>query len=310
MVSLSRRALAPAITSVLLFAGAPARAQASGNTATAERLFMEARAAMDRGDYATACPKLAESLRLVERAGTLLNLAECAAHDRHPIEARARLDRALELLPPGDERVGFAKKRRGEIEAQIARLSIKLDAGFGPEAKVAIDDKAVAASALAEVPIDPGAHVIAVTAPNAARVTVNVTLAAGQRKTIIVDKPAGAVDEPGAASSGSGRRTAGFVVLGVGLAGGVAAGITGGLIVARKSSIDAECPDKRCSAEGRRLIDGTGGLMIANGVAWGVGLAGVAAGTVLILTAPRGPETRVSFTPSPFGAGVSVERSF
>jgi hypothetical protein len=157
-----------------------------------------------------------------------------------------------------------------------------------------------------------------------------VSLAKGERKAITIAKaasPAAQAPEKPAEAPSSGRRTAGFVVIGIGIAGGVAAGVTGGLLLSRKSSIDAACPNKRCSPEGRRLIDGSTGLFVGNGVAWGVGIAGVVAGTVLVVTAPRSPltmgpqaapnpgllrspETRVSFVPTPFGAALSFERSF
>jgi hypothetical protein len=65
---------ATAFVSLLLLAP-PAVAQ---DDAAAERLYEVATAAMDKGDYATACPKLEEVVRLVpDGIGAKLTLAEC-----------------------------------------------------------------------------------------------------------------------------------------------------------------------------------------------------------------------------------------
>lgn len=313
----SRYLCAPVAAAALLIGqSALAQGPGPGPAPAAERLFLEARALLEKGDYAAGCPKLEESLRLVERPGTLLNLAECAAHDHHPLLAVDRLRRALAILDAGDERVAFARKRMAELSAQVATLAVRVDASFGPDAPVEVDDKAIDRAALAELRVDPGRHVIAVTPAGGARAETAVTVKAGERRAVAVSRRDGESSPPDAPpdmaprrSAAEKRRIAGFAVLGVGAAGFIGAGVTGGMLLSRKADIDAACPDKRCSAEGRRLIDQAKPLLGANALAWGVGVAGAVAGTILVVTAPRG-EAKVSFTPSPFGAGISVEREF
>src|SRR5262245_60514235 len=95
--------LAFAAAMVALAASSAALAQKS-DVAKAEALFKEGRAALERGDYATACPKFSESLKLANRAGTLFNLAQCDEHDRHYLAAIARWKQGIALLDPKDER--------------------------------------------------------------------------------------------------------------------------------------------------------------------------------------------------------------
>ena len=76
-------------------------------------------------------------------------------------------------------------------------------------------------------------------------------------------------DAPAPASKGSGMRTAGFVLLGVGAAGVVVAAATGAVLVGKHASIDADCPNHSCNPAGRSLIDGLGPLNAVNAVGWG-----------------------------------------
>jgi hypothetical protein len=111
----------------------------------------------------------------------------------------------------------------------------------------------------------------------------------------------------------SSARTAGFVLLGVGLASGVMAGVTGGLLVSKNSAIQDACKLQGevhvCTPAGRDLINGAGPLKVVNAIGWGAGLAGVGAGIALVVI---GGKTPASVTPTAFpgGGGALVTGRF
>src|SRR5450755_3617279 len=78
-----------------------ARADAH-DPAAAEALFRDGRAAAQRGDWETACPKLRESQRLDPAAGTLLNLADCEEHRGKVATAWQLFRQVVDSLPAND----------------------------------------------------------------------------------------------------------------------------------------------------------------------------------------------------------------
>src|SRR5579864_3684505 len=81
----------------------------------ADALFQSARAAMDRGDLATACDRFAQSQRLDPAPGTLLNLGECEARAGKLARALAHYRDGRAGLAQSDFRLAFADKRIAEL---------------------------------------------------------------------------------------------------------------------------------------------------------------------------------------------------
>ena len=107
----SERGLAPfvALGSLLVALLWPVGAQASASDeAGARALFAEGRKLVDEGNYAEACPKLAESQKLDPGGGTILNLGICLRQQGRNAEAwetylaaneTAFAEQAEEVLP-------------------------------------------------------------------------------------------------------------------------------------------------------------------------------------------------------------------
>src|SRR5882672_5018849 len=112
-----------ALTTAAMLGATTAGAQ-SRDPAAAEALFREGRAAAQRGEWETACPKLRESQRLDPAAGTLLNLADCEQHRGKVATAWQLFRQVVESLPESDERVPLAKHRAADLEKRLPHLTI------------------------------------------------------------------------------------------------------------------------------------------------------------------------------------------
>lgn len=149
---------------MLVLCAPAAEAQAPSN---AETLFQEARVLVEKGDYAAACPKLAESQRLDPAVGTQFNLADCYEHVGRTATAYALFkDVAAIARAAGKfEREKNAKDRATALEPKLARVRLLVEAK-APGLEVKIDDATIERTRWAEAfPIDPGAHRVVATAP-------------------------------------------------------------------------------------------------------------------------------------------------
>src|SRR5262245_46693217 len=104
------------LLSVVLLSVRSAGAQTES---VAEALFRDARRSMKAGDYAAACPKLAESNRLDPSPGTLLNLAICEEKIGRLATAWTKYRQLFDVLGSSDERRRLAIERAEAIEPRI-----------------------------------------------------------------------------------------------------------------------------------------------------------------------------------------------
>ncbi|MDI1446279.1 hypothetical protein [Polyangium sp. 6x1] len=306
-----RRAFGGAIAVLLLSALAPSPVAADEDPkARAQKLFFEGLKDIESGNREAGCTKLRESLSLFATPNTLFNLARCDEDAGRIAAALEYWKRGLSLIDGSDPRAKVAKEKIDALEARVPRLRVISQQGQAI-AVVLLDGEEITPTSLA-VPlrVEPGKHVIVVRASGREDKRFAVELGEKERTEVVVTPgpelaPVEAPKPPPLASSsapvpppplpstppGSGRRTAGLVVGGVGVAGLVAAGITGGVLVARDQEIDRDCNEQGVCAAGSTgyaLAKGSGPLLVGNAVAWGVGLAGIGVGIALALTAPKG----------------------
>jgi hypothetical protein len=159
---------------------------------------------------------------------------------------------------------------------------------------VRIDDAVVPASDLGRpLEMDPGEHMVSVSTASQDAAPQAVNLAEGETKTLSFDLGGGGEveegDEQGEASSdGFFARileapTPAFALMGLGAAGLIAGGVTGGLALGKASDLKNVCPANPCPSANQSLADdanllatvstisfAAGGAMLAGGVVWAV----------------------------------------
>lgn len=293
--------------------------------AAADALFRSAREAFARGDYATACPRFAESQRLDPAVGTLLNLSACEEKLGKLTVSYAHLVEAIEKLPPRDARLKAATERRDALKSKIP--SVTVVAPEDPKATVLRDDVELRAGAFdVALPIDPGTYVFLVRADGREPSTETVTVREGETRTVTLHlgpplaskaAPAKMTVAPAAGSPPapmSRRRAFGIGALAMGGAGVVTGLVTGIMVGSAASTYDARCDATGCDATGLDAASRGKTLEIVSPVAFAVGAVGIGLGTYLIVTSRREgrPASGIALAPelSPRATGLSLVGGF
>ena len=173
---------------VLLTALLVPAASSAQPRAAAEALFTQGREAMQRGDYDTACKQFRESDRIDPAVGTKFNIAECE-------QERGRLATAWELfravagqLGPDDERLPIATARADALERRVPKLTIRLAPGAPGDTTVRAGKLELGPASFGiPLPLDPGTHLLVVTAPAHGARSFTVQLAETQARSIVVE---------------------------------------------------------------------------------------------------------------------------
>jgi hypothetical protein len=295
--------LSCAFTLASLLAG-PARAD-NANERRAEALFREGREALARGDTKTACARFADSAKLTRSPGPLLNLARCDEQRGDLVVALQRYREGLTLLPAGDERGAVARERVEALEKQVPTLAMSPAPDAPSGIVVTLDGMPIAPAELGKPrPLDPGEYEVVVVAPGRPEARTKVRLGAGDRREITIG--------PGRAEGPSMQRIAGYAALGVGGAGIVAGAITGGLTIAKKNTVDANCVGG-CNDTAREAASAGKALSAASTATFVIGAAGVVGGLILVLAdkpKPTAPALTVGAMPLPSGGGILVQGRF
>jgi hypothetical protein len=311
-----------AALAALTLLSAPAFAQRDATTG--EALFRAGRAAADKGDYSTACPKFEESNRLDPALGTVFNLADCDEHIGKIASAWQLFKEVSQRLPAGDDRIGIANGRAAALEPRLPKLVLKTKATL-PSGLTVLRDGVELGSASFDmpIPIDPGDHVILVKAPGRADREFLTRANISQTSEVVLDVgpvSVSAAPRPGAdvgvkASSNSGRNALGISLLVLGGA-GIATGIaTGAVALSAKNTVENGCDiNKTCTDDAIEAADRGKTAANISTVAFTVGLVGTAAGVFVLLlnkgeskTTGALPRSPVEATLIPGGAFVSLQ---
>jgi hypothetical protein len=298
------RAFPLALACFLVTASAGAQTPDPAMLAAAEALFQEGKRALDEGNYALACPRLADSLQLDPAGGTALLLAICLEAQGKLASAWAAYNGALSLARRDhrEDREKQARERIALLEPTMPRLRFR--GGDVAGAEVRLDSRLLPLSARElPLPVDPGPHELTATAPGYLTWSQAFTLGPGETReleiTPLVAPPPGlpAAPRPPRASwhqpVGHGALGAAGAALGF--------GATFGVLAWRKATAaDRVCPGTECLDS--RAIDLTGQAKTASAIAnvgIGLGLALGSFGAIVLLGAPSG--AAVTLSPAPGG---------
>ena len=169
----SRIASSLAAACLLVAFAHPARASdepSANDKNLAQSLFDQARALMDKGAIADACPRFADSERLDPGGG---HRPRSRALLREARQARARVRHVQRSHQPliteqRHEREKFARDRAAALAPRLPRLTLKVT-DAPPAAEVRLDGTRVPESAWGTATaVDPGEHAIEATAPDRA----------------------------------------------------------------------------------------------------------------------------------------------
>ena len=257
-----------------------------------------------------------ESQRLDPGAGTLMNLATCEEKLIKLASAWQHWKEAIDALPPGDDRIPFARSRVADLEKKLPRLKVTLANGTESGAKVFRDEIELGqVSQGVLLPVDPGPH--SVTVKMAGHLTERITIAVGEGEAKQIEVHAGAIDPTATETTGGvvvepRSRTLGWVVGGLGVAGVGTGVVTGLMLASKKSTIESTCPNKMCASQADVDAAASGKtLLVANTVGWIVGGVGLGLGAYLVLSAPHARTTALLVpAASPDGASLSCVGRF
>jgi hypothetical protein len=295
----------------------PAHADDAG--AAAQVLFDEGRRLMDAGDFAAACPKLAESQRLDPGNGTLARLATC--HEKQGKTATAWSEFA-ELVTSAQragqaDRERFARQRIAVLEPHLSRLTVVVPADVAMTAGLVVQRDAIAVGVAAwgvGIPVDPGEHVVEASAPGKQAWSTHVTIGAASDAKQVTLPALAAVEvqatpvataaptpnppptdaKPDAAPRST-QKTWGLVVGAVGIVGLGVGSYFGIQALSGSSQAKQACPNAACPTPSaiQQNDDAKTDARIAD-VGFAVGAGALVAGSLLYFLAPSSAGLRVA----------------
>ncbi|MBI3206977.1 MAG: hypothetical protein HYZ29_35900 [Myxococcales bacterium] len=305
---------------ILTLAGVAVAEPSATERALARELFEQGRKLMADKAYPKACAKLAESQRLDPAPGTLLNLAVCHEAEGKTATAWAEFNDALSLAKRDGrkDRIGLATQHLANLEARLSRLTIDVPAVSRVSGlEIKLDGSRVGRPAWGTaIPVDPGAHLVTASAPGWKDWQTEITLGeTSDRKTVAVPALQKATVKSGAtgdpqkpvprdAGAGSGQRTTGYVVGAIGLVGLGVGGYFGYRAYSRWDDRNAHCTDAGCDPTGVDAGDDAKQAATIANIGVGIGVAALATGAILVLTA--GPSERASASLTPDGRGLTL----
>lgn len=291
-----------------LGAACPAFAQENQaeNIAAARTLGIEGVRLAEAGKCTEAIEKLSRAESLYHAPTILGRLGECQVNVGQIVMGTENLNRVVreQLAPNAPKPFKDAQVRAQKVlDAALPRIGYLTVLVEPKDAKltVTVSGAPVPAALIgAERPTDPGTHEIVASAPGYLTQKTTVQLAEAGRETVtlqLVPDPNAPKEAPVVApvvtpppppppppppETNQGRKTASYVLLGVGVTGVAVGSITGAMAISKKGNLD--CPQNHCSGSQADDLDSARSLALVSTISFAVGIPSAIAGTVLLLT--------------------------
>jgi len=316
----------------------------AAETAAARSLAVEGLKLAQAGDCTAALPKLERAEKLYHATVVASRLGECYVNVGRLVEGTEILRKLLREPQPADATPALSKaldRAQRALDAakpRIAGLTVKVAAVQDMSVKL---DGVVVPSALVdtEIPTDPGEHSIEVSAPGFLKSSTHIKVAEAEKKSVtltltrdpnaavVVAPPSDAAahqanptsptnpapqpalpGERGALLPPPTNHTAAYVSLGVGAAGVVAGGVLGMLTLKQHKTLQGQCPNDVCPPDKQADLQSAKTLGNFSTIAFGIGGAGLALGTVLLFTGGSSTSDHAQLAPRARFAGIASAR--
>ena len=280
----------------------------------ADALFERGVDAFLSGKFDEGCPLLERSYALDPLPGVVFTLAECQfgwGKAKTAADNYAKFLDVVGRLPPAEaskhaDRAAVAIRKRALATQRIASITVQIRGQWVPGTRVTLGGRDVTLLVGKPIEVDPGPVNVVVAPPGRPISKRALVLRASQHEQVeLVIEQAATVDEPveppvaaPAPEAAQARPpTAAYAFGGVGLLGLAVGGVTGILAHGKKSSIEDNCPNRVCNAEGRSAVDSGQNLAAISTVSVGVGIASLGVATYLFLRSDRRPAASSPYAP-------------
>jgi hypothetical protein len=235
----------------VLALASPARAQDDAQRAEARTEFEAGMTAARAGEWPTAHDHFARAFEIAPIPGVLMNLAGAQRQTGRLVASAASYRRWLAEVTSGRDarHRPTVEQALAEVEGAIPQLTI-VATGLADGDHVQVDG-ATRVSIAEPIPLDPGAHYVAITRAGRTLVEEQVDLEEGERETIEIAAPVvpgprqvaeheaererEAAEADARTTTQGGDDPTGFIVLGVGLGLAAVAAVVIGVVVATSS---------------------------------------------------------------------------
>jgi hypothetical protein len=309
-------------------------------------LFDHALLELDAGKLDAACELFARAYCVDKEtdkqtaAAKLFSAASCEVRRNRLASARVLFESYLASTETLDAaakeseavRRQEARTELAKLDPRVPRLSIVVPVGVPAGFAVRLDGRTLAPDRYgAELPIDPGEHVIVTEQPGYPRREHRFSMSAGQKRSLSVEwmraPPAEKRVQPKESirrvtpaprplppkEEGWTQKNTALVVGAVGVSGAIVAGVMTVLVLNEKGTISDRCDGFVCEPDGKQAADSAQQYALIGTISGSVAIVGLGASAALWLTAPtstESPSVRTGLTLSPGVAAVWAHARF